>query len=69
MEVDAADRRARRLVLTAHHQAFWAQRNPQDFTRLQQWTAAWSDAEVKTLVALLQRLPEQPPNQPEPSEG
>lgn len=57
IEVDTQDRRARRLVLTAHHHTFWAKRNPQDFSRLALWTARLSDAEVKTLSELLGRLP------------
>lgn len=57
IEVDASDRRARRLVLTARHRAFWDQRNPQDFSRLAVWTADLSDGEVKSLTELLQRLP------------
>lgn len=56
IEADAADRRARRLVLTPHHQHFWQARNPGDFVRVEGWTAVLSDAEVGQLVALLQRL-------------
>jgi DNA-binding MarR family transcriptional regulator len=58
IEVDTTDRRARRLVLTDHHHAFWAQRNPNDFSQLVGWTDTWSDAEVQTLVDLLRRLKE-----------
>lgn len=61
--VDASDRRARRLVLTEHHRQFWAQRNPQDFSNVAAWTAAWSDEEVESLIQLLRRLHE-PPGDP-----
>jgi DNA-binding MarR family transcriptional regulator len=54
--VDAADRRVRRLVLTAHHHRFWAQRNPQDFSQVEGLSAELGDAEVQTLVGLLTRL-------------
>lgn len=54
--VDEADRRARRLVLTAHHHRFWARRNPQDFLAVEGLSAALRDAEVRTLVDLLARL-------------
>ena len=54
--VDAADRRARRLVLTAHHHRFWSQRNPQDFSAVEGLTTELADAEVHTLVGLLTRL-------------
>jgi len=53
---DAADRRARRLTLTAKHRRFWKQRNPADFANVEQWTAALDDGEVATLVDLLGRL-------------
>jgi DNA-binding MarR family transcriptional regulator len=54
--VDAADRRARRLVLTAHHHHFWSQRNPQDFSLVEGLSAGLADAEMQTLVGLLIRL-------------
>jgi len=54
--VDLTDRRARRLVLTTHHRQFWKQRNPDDFAAVATWTAAWSDDEVSSTVALLRRL-------------
>jgi len=54
--VDEADRRTRRLVLTAHHHRFWARRNPQDFSAVEGLTAGLGDAEVRTLVRLLARL-------------
>jgi DNA-binding MarR family transcriptional regulator len=54
--VDAADRRARRLVLTAHHHRFWSQRNPQDFSLVEGLTTELGDAEVQTLVGILTRL-------------
>lgn len=53
--VDETDRRARRLVLTAHHHRFWARRNPQDFSVVQAMTKGLTDSEVKTLVGLLCR--------------
>jgi DNA-binding MarR family transcriptional regulator len=56
IEVDASDRRARRLVLTEHHRQFWQQRNPDDFSQVAAWTAALDDDEVATLAALLVRL-------------
>jgi DNA-binding MarR family transcriptional regulator len=54
--VDEQDRRARRLVLTAHHRRFWKRRNPDDFASVEAWTSALSDAEVATANALLGRL-------------
>lgn len=54
--VDEADRRARRLVLSAHHHRFWARRNPQDFSVVEGLSADLDDAEVQTLVGLLARL-------------
>ena len=54
--VDTADRRARRLVLTEHHHAFWQQRNPSDFASVEDWTAALSDDQIDTAVALLVKL-------------
>lgn len=54
--VDADDRRARRLVLTAQHRRFWARRNPADFEHVQAWTAALDDGEVEQAVALLRKL-------------
>jgi len=54
--VDTADRRARRLQLTAHHHRFWGQRNAADFTRVEAWTAALSDGEIRTVVRLLGKL-------------
>jgi DNA-binding MarR family transcriptional regulator len=53
---DTADRRARRLVLTAHHHAFWQQRNPSDFASVEDWTAALTDDQIDTAVALLSEL-------------
>lgn len=53
---DDADRRTRRLVLTAHHHRFWDQRNPQDFDSVEGLTAALDDAQVQHLVGLLVRL-------------
>ena len=63
--VDAADRRARRLVLTAHHHCFWARRNPQDFSAVEGLSAELADVEVQTLVGLLTRL-NSPPGGPPP---
>ena len=54
--VDAADRRARRLVPTAQHRRFWKRRNPDDFAAVQAWTAVWNDDEVRQVVGLLRRL-------------
>lgn len=54
--VDPSDRRARRLVLTAHHHRVWARRNPQDFRTVEALSADLGDAEVRTLVRLLTRL-------------
>lgn len=54
--VDEADRRARRLVLTAHHRRFWRQRNPDDFAAIERWLVDWRDDEVQQVVALLKRL-------------
>lgn len=56
IQVDAQDRRARRLVLTRQHHRFWQQRNPGDFAAVQAWMAAWNDAEVRRVLLLLQRL-------------
>lgn len=56
--VDPADRRARRLHLTAHHHQTWQQRNPDDFAHIGQWTAALSDDDVAQAVDLLRRLRE-----------
>ena len=56
IEVDAHDRRSRRLVLTEHHHRFWRTRNVDDFAAVQAWTAAWSDAEVRQALRLLRRL-------------
>lgn len=56
IEVDAADRRARRLTLTAQHHQFWQARNPQDFSQLQGWTAALDAGEVHTMNTLLAEL-------------
>jgi len=58
IEVDAADRRVRRLVLQPRHQAFWAERNPQDFSGVEAWTAGLADAEVQLLLDLLRKLRE-----------
>ncbi|MFT3953526.1 MAG: MarR family transcriptional regulator [Piscinibacter sp.] len=56
IQVDARDRRARRLVLTKQHHRFWRQRNPADFAAVQDWMAAWNDAEVRRVLLLLRRL-------------
>jgi DNA-binding MarR family transcriptional regulator len=56
IEVDAADRRARRLVLTERHHAFWRDRNPGDFDQVAAWTSVLRDAEVALVVGSLQRL-------------
>jgi len=56
VEVDAQDRRMRRLRLTDQHRRFWSQRNPDDFARVQDWTAGLSDAEVAQACTLLARL-------------
>jgi len=56
IEVDANDRRSRRLVLTPHHYRFWRTRNVDDFAAVHAWTAAWSDAEVRQVLRLLRRL-------------
>ncbi len=56
IQVDALDRRARRLVTTARHRRFWARRNPADFSQLQAWTSGLNDAEVAQAVRLLQKL-------------
>ena len=53
---DTVDRRARRLVLTEHHHGFWQQRNPSDFASVEDWTAALSDDQIDTAVALLVKL-------------
>lgn len=55
IEVDEADRRARRLVLTEHHRRFWQARNPGDFDGVERWTSALSDDEVAQLVPLMRR--------------
>lgn len=54
--VDPADRRARRLQLTEHHHRFWKQRNPSDFSSVEEWTAGLSDAEIATALQLLTQL-------------
>lgn len=56
IEVDEADRRARRLVTTARHRRFWARRNPRDFGSVQAWTAGLSDADVAEGVRLMRKL-------------
>lgn len=54
--VDQNDRRARRLMLTAHHRRFWKRRNPHDLPNVAAWTEAWNDDDVHQAVALLRRL-------------
>lgn len=54
--VDPADRRARRLQPTDAMRALWAERNPGDFARVEDWTATLAADEVHQAVALLQRL-------------
>jgi DNA-binding MarR family transcriptional regulator len=56
IEVDASDRRTRRLHLTEHHYRFWKDRNPADFSSVEEWTSALSDPEVSTAVELLAKL-------------
>jgi len=56
IEVDAADRRVRRLVPAARHRRFWKRRNADDFAAVQAWLSVWTDEETSTVVALLQRL-------------
>lgn len=53
---DTADRRVRRLQLTAHHHQFWQQRNPADFSSVEDWTAGLADAEVRQVLGLLGKL-------------
>lgn len=54
--VDAADRRARRLVPAARHRRFWKRRNADDFAAVQTWLSVWTDEEVSAVVELLRRL-------------
>ncbi len=56
IEVDAQDRRARRLTTTEQHRRFWDQRNPDDFGLVQAWTAGLDRAEVDQAVQLLRKL-------------
>lgn len=56
IEVDGADRRVRRLVLTEQHRRFWQQRNAGDFALVEAWTAVWTDDEVAQMSAWLARL-------------
>lgn len=56
IDVDAKDRRARRLTTTALHRSFWAQRNPNDFAQVQAWTAGLTGDEVAQAVQLLRKL-------------
>ena len=56
IEVDAQDRRARRLTTTEQHRRFWDARNPDDFVQVQAWTAGLDSAEVAQLVQLLRKL-------------
>lgn len=56
IEVDAHDRRVRRLRVTARHRRFWSRRNPADFVKVQAWTAGLSEAEVAQACVLLRRL-------------
>ena len=56
IQVDTADRRARRLVLTRLHHRFWRERNPDDFAAVQDWMAVWNDAEVRRVLLLLRRM-------------
>lgn len=56
IEVDARDRRARRLVLSEHHHRFWAERNAGDFEAVQAWMAAWDEAQVGEAIRLLRQL-------------
>lgn len=56
IDVDANDRRVRRLTTTAQHRRFWAARNPDDFAQVQAWTAGLDSAEVAQLVQLLRKL-------------
>lgn len=53
---DSADRRVRRLRLTDHHHQFWQERNPSDFSSVQDWTSGLSDDEVAQALSLLARL-------------
>lgn len=56
LHTDPADRRARRLVATERHRAFWRDRNPADFDRVAEWTAPLDDTEVAATVDALMRL-------------
>lgn len=56
INTDPADRRVRRLQLTAHHHQFWQQRNPADFSSVEGWTAGLSSAEVQQVLGLLAKL-------------
>lgn len=56
ISTDAADRRVRRLQLTAYHHQFWQQRNPADFSSVHDWTAGLSDVEVRQALGLLAKL-------------
>lgn len=56
IQIDAEDRRARRLVLTDKHRRFWRRRNADDYAVVEAWMAVWSDAEVRQIKRLLIRL-------------
>ena len=56
IQVDANDRRVRRLVLTEAHHRLWRDRNPSDFSSVLAWMSGWEDEEVAQMVRLLRRL-------------
>jgi DNA-binding MarR family transcriptional regulator len=47
------DARSKRLVTTAKHKLFWAERNPHDHASVEQWLSQLDDKEKATLVRLL----------------
>ncbi|CAN5875481.1 hypothetical protein BH11PSE8_BH11PSE8_20580 [soil metagenome] len=66
IEVDSNDRRVRRLTTTAQHRRFWARRNPNDFAKVQAWTAGLKAEEVEQTVRLLHKLMSGIPRDKEP---
>jgi DNA-binding MarR family transcriptional regulator len=50
---DTRDARSKRLVTTARHEAFWAQRNPHDHSAVAQWLCGLRADETALLVRLL----------------
>jgi DNA-binding MarR family transcriptional regulator len=59
IELDATDRRVRRLATTAKSRAYWKRRSPHDYELVLEWFSALSEPEAETLFELLLRVDEQ----------